>query len=164
MFQNILVGVDNSPSSTVTVSFVAALAGRDRAKVHVLHVNRFLVGGRGFTELSDPDAALIVDTALAELAELGLEATGSVRRATCFNLGTAVADEARARRSDVIVIGSRRRRTPPLFGQGSRERIIRASALPVLTAPSPLRVPRRWALHPFGAHSPGAGQPTPLHG
>jgi len=144
MFRHLLVAIDRSSSTPVTLSYVTALARQDDASVHVLHVNRYLVGGRGITELPESEATALVDDAVRLLADEGVAATGSVARSTCFNIGAVVADEALDHQSQVVVLGSRRRkRLPAIFGQGTRERITRASALPVLTAPAPMRVPSR---------------------
>jgi hypothetical protein len=52
-----------------------------------------------------------------------------------------VVETAQAWSADTIVLGSHRhRRLQRLRGQGIRERVIQLSALPVLTAPSPLKV------------------------
>jgi nucleotide-binding universal stress UspA family protein len=146
MFQQLLVAIDDTDSASVALSFTTALARGGSSSVHVVHVNRLVVGGRGLTERSDAAATALVDAAVLQLLEQGVTATGSVSRATSFTIGQVVADAARARRCDAIVIGSSRRvgryRLVRLFGRGTRERIVRHTALPVLTAPSPLQFPR----------------------
>ncbi len=145
MFQHLLLAIDDSPSSPVALSFATALARRDRASVHVLHANRLLVGGRGFTELTDGEATALVDGAVLQLLEEGIDASGSVSRTSSFTIGQVIAEAAQARRCDAIVIGSARRvrrsRLAHPFGRGTRDQITRYSVLPVLTAPSPLQVP-----------------------
>ncbi len=147
MFRQLLVAIDDTASAPVALSFATALARGDRAAVHVVHANRLMVGGRGFTELSDIGATAMVDTAVLQLIEEGVDATGSVSRATSFSVGRVIADVARSRQCDAIVIGSHRPtrgyRLAHPFGRGTRERIIRHSTLPVLTAPAPLQVPGR---------------------
>jgi nucleotide-binding universal stress UspA family protein len=126
----------------VALSFATALARREGASVHVLHANRLLVGGRGFTELTAAEATSLVDAAVLQLLEQGIDASGSVSRVTSFSIGQVIADAAQSRLCDAIVIGSARRsRLLHPFGRGTRERITRSSPLPVLTAPAPLRVP-----------------------
>jgi nucleotide-binding universal stress UspA family protein len=145
MFQHLLLAIDDSPSSPVALALATAVARRERASVHVLHANRLLVGGRGFTELTDAEATALVDDAVLQLLEQGIDASGSVSRASSFTIGQVIADAAQDRRCDAIVIGSARRvrrsRLAHPFGRGTREQITRYSALPVLTAPSPLQVP-----------------------
>jgi nucleotide-binding universal stress UspA family protein len=151
MFQQLLVAIDDTDSAPVALSFTTALARGGNSSVHVVHVNRLVVGGRGLTERSDAAATALVDAAVLQLLEQGVTATGSVSRATSFTIGQVVADAAQARRCDAIVIGSARRagryRLARPFGRRTRERIVRHTDLPVLTAPSPLHVPRgrQWA-------------------
>ena len=150
MFQQLLVAIDDTDSAPVALSFATALARGGNSSVHVVHVNRLVLGGRRLTELTDAAATALVDCAVLELLEQGITATGSVSRGTLFTIGQVVADAARARRCDAIVIGSSRRasryRLARPFGRGTRQRIVRHTDLPVLTAPSPLQVPRgrRW--------------------
>lgn len=161
MFQHLLVAIDDTDSAPVALSYASALAHREGASVHVLHVNRLLVGGRGFAELTDTDATALVDSAVLHLLEQGVDATGSVSRATCFTIGQVIAGAAHARRCDTIVIGSARRvrrsRLSHPFGRGTRERITRYSSLPVLTAPSPLQVPDGTRRH-GGGHVRSSGR------
>jgi len=137
MFRQLLVAIDDTASAPVTLSFATALARGEGSALHVLHANRVVVGGRGTTELTDVEAIALVDTAV--------DATGTVCRATSYSIGQVIAEEARSRQCDAIVIGShrptRRSRLAHPFGRGARERIIRHSTLPVLTAPAPLQVP-----------------------
>lgn len=161
MFQRLLVAIDDSPSTPVALSYTIALAWTAGASVHVLHANLFQVGGRGFTELTESEATELVDAAVAQLRDQGIEATGSVARATCFSIGQVVADAALVRQCDVIVLGSRRRtRAPRLFGRGTHEQITRGSTLPVLTAPAPLDVPVGHRGRPGSARVPSRRQPT----
>lgn len=145
MFHQLLVAIDDTASAPVALSFATALARIEGASVHVLHANRLLVGGRGFTELTDTQATALVDTAVLQLLEQGVDATGSVSRATSFSIGRVIADAAWSRQCDAIVLGSHRptrwSRMAHPFGRGTRERITRSSSLPVLTAPAPLEVP-----------------------
>ncbi len=145
MFRQLLVAIDDTASAPVTLSFATALARGEGSALHVLHANRVVVGGRGTTELTDVEAIALVDTAVLQLLEAGVDATGTVCRATSYSIGQVIAEEARSRQCDAIVIGShrptRRSRLAHPFGRGARERIIRHSTLPVLTAPAPLQVP-----------------------
>ncbi len=146
MFQRLLVAIDETAAGEVEVSFATALARRSGATVHVVHANVFLVGGRGTTYETEAEAARIVDRAVAQFRAAGVEATGEALLATCFNLAPRLADAAVDSRADAIVLGSHRhRRLTRLFGRGVRERIMRVTALPVLTAPSPLKLGRRTA-------------------
>jgi len=124
------------------ISFASALARRSDAVVRVVFVNQYLLAGRGHTMYSPGDAETLVARTVGELQANGVEATGTVRRASCFEVAAAVVDEAGAWSADAIVVGSHRRRwLRRLGGHGVREQITQLSHLPVLTAPAPLRVP-----------------------
>jgi nucleotide-binding universal stress UspA family protein len=145
MFRQLLVAIDHTAAAPVALSFATALTRGEGASVHVIHANRLVVGGRGFTELTDAEATALVDSAVLQLLEQGVQVSGSVCRATSFSIGQVIADEARTRQCDAIILGSHRparwSRLAHPFGRGTRERIIRHSSLPVLTAPAPLQVP-----------------------
>jgi nucleotide-binding universal stress UspA family protein len=107
-----------------------------------VHVNQYVVGGRGITVLTEKEAAELVDRSVGQLRDLGVDAVGFVRRATAFNLPRVIIDTARATDADALVLGSTRRRgLAALFGHGVRERVTRLSPFPVLTAPGPLKLP-----------------------
>lgn len=147
MFARLLVAIDESPSTQVVLDFATALARRGAGAVHVLHVNPLLVGGRGHAELTETEAARLVEAAVRQLREelldCDVKVTGSLARATCFQLPQVIAEAAEVRQSEAIVVGSRRRRgLRRLLGHGLRERITGLSPLPVLVAPAPLQVPR----------------------
>jgi nucleotide-binding universal stress UspA family protein len=141
MFKRILLGVDGNESGDVAVSFAIALARRYSSDVRVVHVNQFLVGGRGFTVATREEAAGVVDTAVRALVDAGVRADGTLATANCFDVGTRIADAAHEWSADVIVLGSRRRRwLRRLAGPGMGDLVRSATALPVLTAPPPLKV------------------------
>ena len=56
MFTRILLAIDDSASSEAAVSFATAMAKRSSASVRVVHVNEFLVGGRGFAVETQAEA------------------------------------------------------------------------------------------------------------
>ena len=145
MFRKLLVAIDDTASAPIALSFASALARCEGASLHVIHANRVVIGGRGFTELTDHEATALVDTAVLQLLEVGVDAAGSVCRSTSYSIGQVIAEAARTRQCDAIVLGShrptRRYRLAHPFGRGTRERIIRYSTLPVITAPAPLLVP-----------------------
>jgi len=163
VFQRLLVAIDDSAANPVTVSFAIAIARREAAAVQVLYVNQFVVGGRGHTLSSEAEADQLVSGAVAELTASGVEATGALRRATCFGVATRIAESAAEWSADAIVVGSKRRRKlRRLGGQGIREQVTKLSDLPVLTAPAPLRMtgraqfPRTAATYPQGLVGPAS--------
>ncbi len=141
MFDSILLALDDSPGGDVATVFAAALARRAGAAVHVLHVNERIVGGNGLTLRSRHEAADLVTRAVQQLADAGVRAGGSVRVSTYRGVPGRIVEAAQDRRADAIVLGSNRNRgLGRLFSARVRERTTRLTSLPVLTAPSPLRV------------------------
>jgi nucleotide-binding universal stress UspA family protein len=135
--------MDESPAGEVGLSFATSVARAHRSMVHVVHVNVLLLGGRGSTAESSDQSKQVVDAAVAQLAEAGVQATGEQFVSAYFHLGSRVAWVADQFGADAIVLGSHRhRRVDRLRSQGVRERITRATSLPVLVAPSPLQVAR----------------------
>ncbi len=144
MFERVLVAIDDSQSSPVALSYVAALAGEHGSSVHVLSVNEILIGGRGLAAMTDSESARLVEVAVRELRGGGIDASGSVVRANGFYLAQAIVEAAEDRQADAIVVGSRRRRRlGRVFGRSVRDRVISLTALPVLVAPAPLEATGR---------------------
>jgi nucleotide-binding universal stress UspA family protein len=141
MFTRILVAIDDSDSNDVTVSFVLALAKQSSAAVRVVHVNEFLVGGRGTTIETQAEAIQRLETAVAALRNGGIPTEGSLYLTTVFGVDARIVNAAHDWSADVIVLGSRRRHRFGRFGgKGMRDRVTRLTSLPVLTAPAPLKV------------------------
>jgi nucleotide-binding universal stress UspA family protein len=141
MFDRLLLPLDDSPAGDVATLFCAALARRTGATVHVLHVNERLVGGRGVTLRSRQASTDLVETAVRQLAEGGVRADGSVCVSSYRDVPRRIVAAALQRSADAVVLGStRNRRLGRLFSAQVRERTTRLTALPVLTAPSPLRI------------------------
>jgi nucleotide-binding universal stress UspA family protein len=141
MFDRLLLALDDSPAGEVAVLFAAAVARRTGANVHVLHVNEHLVGGNGVTLRSGQESSDLVSDAVRQLARAGVRAAGSVRVSSYRNVPEQIVRTALERSADAIVLGStRNRRLGRLFSAQVRERTTRLTALPVLTAPAPLKV------------------------
>jgi nucleotide-binding universal stress UspA family protein len=138
MFTRILLAVDHSDAGPVAVSYASALARADAAVVRVVHVNEFLVGGRGFTAETEQMAMQVVDEAVAALRSAGVDADGVHYLANCFTVPNRIVDAAHEWAADVIVMGSTRRRFRRLMGKGLRERVMSITSLPIVTAPAPL--------------------------
>jgi nucleotide-binding universal stress UspA family protein len=143
MFERFLLAIDETSAGDVGVSFACALARQHEASVHVVHGNLYLVGGRGVTVETREEATRLLDAAVAQLEAAGVATTGEVFHASVFSVAPRIADAAEGFGADAILLGSHRhRRMTRIFGRGIRERVIRATALPVLTAPSPLKLGR----------------------
>jgi nucleotide-binding universal stress UspA family protein len=141
MFDRLLLALDDSPAGEVATLFSAALARRAGSTVHVLHVNERLVGGNGVTLRSRQESTDLVSAAVRQLAAAGVRAGGSVRIASHRGVPQQIVGTALERSADAIVLGStRNRRLGRLFSAQVRERTTRLTALPVLTAPSPLKI------------------------
>jgi nucleotide-binding universal stress UspA family protein len=141
MFDRILLALDDSPAGEVAALFSVALARRTGASVHVLHVNERLVGGRGVTLRSRQESTDLVEKAVRQLAEGGVRADGSVCVSSYRDVPRRIVAAALERSADAVVLGStRNRRLGRLFSAQVRERTTRLTSLPVLTAPSPLRI------------------------
>jgi nucleotide-binding universal stress UspA family protein len=141
MFDRLLLALDDSPAGEFATLFCVALANRTGATVHVLHVNERLVGGNGVTLRSRQESTDLVETAMRQLAEGGVRADGSVCVSSYRGVPKQIVAAALERSADAVVLGStRNRRLGRLFSAQVRERTTRLTALPVLTAPSPLRV------------------------
>ena len=143
MFDRILLALDDSPAGETATVYAGALARRTGASVHVLHVNEHLVGGRGVTLSTRVEATDLVTDAVHQLADAGVRADGSVCVSSYRRVPHRIVATAHDRAAGAIVLGSNRsRRLGRLFSARVRERTIRLSPLPVLTAPAPLRVTR----------------------
>lgn len=162
MLKRILLALDSSDSGQVAISFTIAVADSD-TEVRILHVNE-LLGGRGQTMETPTEARFLLDDAVLQLrccgvTATGVMATGVVATATSFAVAECIIAEADRWSADSIVLGSARRRgLRRIASQGVRERVIRFSCLPVLTAPAPLRVASA-DLVPELAPSPGRRGP-----
>jgi nucleotide-binding universal stress UspA family protein len=141
MFDRLLLALDDSPAGEVATLFATALARRSGAAVHVLHVNEQLVGGNGVTLRSHQESIDLVSGAVRQLADAGVRAGGSVAVTSYRGVAQRIVTTALERSADAIVLGSmRNRRLGRLFSAQVRERTTRLTALPVLTAPAPLKV------------------------
>jgi nucleotide-binding universal stress UspA family protein len=141
MFKRILLAIDDSASSEAAISFVTALATQHSSAVRVVHVNEYLVGGRGFTIETKAEAISHLESAVFALRAAGIPTEGSLYLTSCFGVDARITNAAHDWSADVIVLGSRRRRRfGRLGGKGMRERVTSLTSLPLLTAPAPLEV------------------------
>ena len=145
MFHQLLLAIDDSPATPVSVSFATALAREYSASVHVVHVNQYQLGGRGVTLLTEAEATQLVDSAVQDLRAAGVAASGSVVRGTCFDVASRIVESAQAWSARTIILGSRghHRRFANWRGPGVRQQVMRRSTIPVVSAPAPLKVSGR---------------------
>jgi nucleotide-binding universal stress UspA family protein len=141
MFTRILLAIDDSASSEAAVSFATAMARQCSASVRIVHVNEYLVGGRGFAVETQAEAIQLLEGAVTAVRAAGIPTEGALYLTSCFGVESRITNAAHTWSADVIVLGSRRRRRFNRFaGKGVRERVISLTTLPVLTAPAPLEV------------------------
>jgi nucleotide-binding universal stress UspA family protein len=148
MFDRLLLAIDDSPTSEVATAFAGAVAARCSSTVHVFHVNEYLVGGRGVSQKTTEACRELLSDAVLELRAHGITVGGSACCATNREVASRIADAAMTQHADAIILGSHRGRSRlgRLFTSNVRERTIRLSTLPILTAPSPLHVTVQSAL------------------
>ena len=68
MFSRILLAIDDSESSEPAISFAVAMAKSSGGSVRVVHVNEYLVGGRGVTLRTQADATALLAGVVLKVA------------------------------------------------------------------------------------------------
>lgn len=140
---NILVATDFSPSAARAVETAADYARHFQAQLIVLHAYRVdipvaspLTGGGyvlpdGFFEHLAKEARLRVERVANELAAKGVSAVGV---AVDRHPASAIVEEAKARKADLIVMGTRGLTGIKHLALGSvADRVVRTAPCPVLT-------------------------------
>jgi nucleotide-binding universal stress UspA family protein len=140
---NILVATDFSPSAVRAVATAADYARHFQAQLIVLHAYRVdipvaspLTGGGyvlpdGFFEHLAKEARLRVEKVASEVAASGVSAIGI---AIDRHPATAIIEEAKARKVDLIVMGTRGLTGIKHLALGSvADRVVRTAPCPVLT-------------------------------
>lgn len=140
---NILVATDFSPSAAHAVEVAADYARHFQAQLTVLHAYRVdipvaspLTGGGyvlpdGFFEQLAKEARLRVEKLANELTAKGVAATGI---AIDRHPASAIIDEAKHRKVDLIVMGTRGLTGLKHLALGSvADRVVRTAPCPVLT-------------------------------
>src|SRR6202142_2821580 len=78
MFTRILLAIDDSASSDAAISFATAMARQSSASVRIVHVNEFLVGGRGTTVETQAQAIAHLENAVNALRSEGIPTEGAL--------------------------------------------------------------------------------------
>ena len=109
MFEVLLLAVDDSETAKQAHEAAAQLATLSGGEVRVVHVREYgFVGRAGQVEDEDrSDAQAIVDTAVGNLTQAGIKATGVVRGAPFGHAASEILDEAESVGATTIVMGSR---------------------------------------------------------
>jgi len=137
MYDSYLLAVDRFDSAQAALEFTVSLFSGTANEVRIVHVRELQAvrGGPVLIETSE-DAHAVVDHAVAFLGEHGVRASGRVVKGLETQVAAIIVQEAEDCRCQAIIMGSRRLRgLGRLAGQGVRSRVLRLTALPVMTAP-----------------------------
>lgn len=109
MFEKVLIAVDNSPHAAHALEAGRELARLAGGETRVVHVREVMVYPRS-GEISNEDtehATNVVEEAVAQLKEAGLEASGTVRVAVNGHIARQILEEADEWGATVLVLASR---------------------------------------------------------
>jgi len=136
MWDRLLCAIGQFESDQTALGLAASVASANESSVRVLHIRELSKMAR-VIPLETPDQAEeLVRDAVDSLRMLGIAAAGRSCSALEDHVARRIVDEARLWESQAIILGSRRLRgIDRLSGRGVRERILRASLLPVLVGP-----------------------------
>jgi nucleotide-binding universal stress UspA family protein len=108
MFDRILVAVDGSPKSEKTIAVALDLARRYGSAVTVVHVREHERYEGSDVDLGPPiPAEDLVNDALAEFSQAGIDARGEIRRVSSGSTPEQIVEVAGQSRADLIIMGSR---------------------------------------------------------
>ncbi|HEY0329608.1 MAG TPA: MFS transporter [Rhodopseudomonas sp.] len=135
----ILVAVDGTANDRAILARAAKAALALGAPIEVLHVCPLeLVEGEAAEAESSTGCAAILDLALAQLRDAGLQAAGSVREEVAARTPQAILDHAEGLDARLIVLGGRHHDDPTDIVHGSVADIVgRRSNRPVMLVPEP---------------------------
>jgi nucleotide-binding universal stress UspA family protein len=146
MFDRLLFALDQYESGQTALRFTTELARESGADVRVFHARKLSKLARVPPIERPADARLLVEEAVLHLRISGIGAEGRATSVVEDRVANCVVQESVDWNCDAIILGSRRLRgISRLAGWNVRERILRASPLPVITAPT---------TQPNGVHSP----------
>jgi nucleotide-binding universal stress UspA family protein len=150
----LLLAIDQVAPSQAAIDFAAGFAAASGAAAWVFHVRELPDSIRIAPLETAVESEDLVHQAVTSLRQAGVSAGGRGVSAREKLVANRIAEEGVLLGSDLIVLGSQRltgvRR---LTGRGLRDRLLRLSSLPVLVAPTPLRMSAR-SLRSL----PGAGE------
>jgi nucleotide-binding universal stress UspA family protein len=139
MWSRLLLAIDQFDSGQVALAFTCQLAVDHGADVRVLHVHERSMNARVPPLETGTQAQLLVDEAVFTLRLAGVGAEGLASSVRGDAVARVIVTESADWHCDAIVLGSRRLRgIERLSGRGVRERVVRLSPLPVITAPTPV--------------------------
>jgi nucleotide-binding universal stress UspA family protein len=144
MFKTIIWASDGSESAERALPTALDLAAESNAKLLVVHADE-LIGGRGGKLPVVADEAEVQSTLASkvnELIEAGVDATFHLVSGVGRNPADLIADVAREREADLIVVGTRGhgRLAGMLLGSVT-QRLLHVAPCPVLGVPAKTAVP-----------------------
>ena len=141
MFKNILLGLDGSAESTRALELAQKIAAEDAAvHIAIVHVREFMIAGRAgmqTTRADEEDLEAIVRKQADELAASGVDSTLTVVSTTTGGPAHVIADQAKERGADLIIVGTRGHTGLSGLLLGSvTQRLLHVSPCPVMAVPS----------------------------
>ncbi|MGA2927977.1 MAG: universal stress protein [Solirubrobacteraceae bacterium] len=140
MFEKVLWATDGSDAADHALPYARTLAQQSGGELFVIHVTELLQAGKGggaFPDHADePDLVGKIERQVADLSAAGVPT--KLEEATLFAGGAAhaIADAARERGADIIVVGTRGRTALSGLLLGSvTQRLLHIAPCPVLAVP-----------------------------
>src|SRR5262245_8428772 len=139
MFKTILWATDGSAAADRALPFAKALAHGEDKRLVVVHCREIITGrGGGYPVLAD-DSELVekIQAQVQEAKDEGLQVTAEIVTDAAPAAARAIAEAAREREADVIVVGTRGHGPVTGLLVGSvTQRLLHAAPCPVLAVPS----------------------------
>lgn len=136
MWDRLLCAIDQFESGQTALDFAAAVASANESSVRVLHLRELSKMARVIPLETPAQAEELVRDTVMSLRMRGIAAEGRSCSALEDHVARRIVEEAMLWECQAIILGSRRLRgIGRLSGRGVRERILRASSLPVLVGP-----------------------------
>jgi nucleotide-binding universal stress UspA family protein len=140
MFTNIVWATDGSDHADRALDYATALADREHAHLHVVHIVEMLVGGRVAGQRvflnEDQIDAKIKEQARQASAEQALQATVHMTPSGTGNIADRIAEIAADASADLIVVGTRGHSAFGGLMLGSvTRRLLHVAGCPVLAVP-----------------------------
>jgi len=135
MYEKVLVAIDRSENSNRALTAARELASLSDGEVRVLHLREQEVIPRmGLVADESPEEAhLWLESAVDELRNAGVKATGEVRNTIYGHAAREIVADARLHNAGVIVMGSRGRSDlAGLFLGSTAHKVIHLTDRPVL--------------------------------
>jgi len=139
MFKKIVLGLDGSDESARALEFARRMAAENAVHIDIVHVREFMVAGRAGvqpTRADEEDLEAIVRRQSEELAASGVDSTLTVVSTTTGGPAHAIADQAKERGADLIIVGTRGHTGLSGLLLGSvTQRLLHVSPCPVMAVP-----------------------------